>query len=262
MKRIFAISVLFTLLSTFSFAETIIIEGKYQNRNVYVVNSIASSGVGYCAYRVTVNGDVSTDEVSSSAFEIDLAQYNFAVGDEITITIEHKGGCKPKILNPGVLMPQPTFNTEGIEIDGTGLLKWKTSNEKGVLPFSVQQYKWSKWVTVGEVQGKGTESTNEYTFQTTLTSGKNKFRVMQKNFQGDVKKSRSVETTSSKAPLTFEYDRRTKKVTFSADTGFEIFDAFGQIKKRGFSSVIDASNMKRGQYYLSFDSMTELLQIR
>lgn len=234
----------------------IILEGKYQNRNIYISNPQGGSGVGYCTYEVRVNGDIITDEVNSKAFEIDLAQFALTTGEDVVIEIKHKGGCAPKVINPGGLRPKPTFVIEAIDLSKDGVLSWTTSNESGKLPFKIQQYKWNKWVDVGEVDGIGTADENLYNFKVQLTSGKNKFRVMQKNYEGNMKKSTSVEFESNKPQLTFLYNQRNKYVVFSDDTQYEIHDAYGRITKRGFGNKVPVSDLKKGDYYLSFDNLT------
>jgi hypothetical protein len=121
----------------------------------------------------------------------------------------------------------------------------------------VQQYKWNKWVTIGQVNGIGTPSQNDYNYLVPLTSGNNKFRVMQKNYEGKIKKSISVELISELPKLTFIYNKRTKEVVFSSETQFEVHNEYGKIVKRGFSSTVDVSNLKKGNYYLSFDNCTD-----
>lgn len=232
-------------------------EGKYQQKNVYVINSVAEAGVGFCVYEVKVNGEVSSDETNSHAFEIDLSIYGFKLGDDVNITIKYKDGCEPRILNPGALEPQPTFETTNIEISQNGLLSWETTNEQGSIPFLIQQFKWNKWVTVGEVQGKGTSTTNGYTFQTTPVSGENKFRVVQKSYDAKLKKSPSVQYTSGMAPVTFSYDKKQKAVLFSQETNYELYNVYGQIIKRGFGSKVNMSNLPKNDYYISYDSSTD-----
>ena len=46
-----------------NFPDTLIIEGKYQNKNVYIQNGFGTNGVGFCAKEVKVNGQITTDEV-------------------------------------------------------------------------------------------------------------------------------------------------------------------------------------------------------
>ena len=60
-------------------------------------------GFGYCATKVTVNGDIMPGGTSMGAFEIDFSIFNIAIGEPVFIVIEHNDGCKPKILNPEVL---------------------------------------------------------------------------------------------------------------------------------------------------------------
>jgi hypothetical protein len=255
-------SFLVALLSLMAFAfqskaGTIILEGKYQQKNVYVINSIAAEGVGFCVFEVTVNGQVTSDETNSNAFEVDLSIYGFKLGDDVVVSIKYKDGCKPRVLNPGALEPQPSFETENIDVSSGGLLKWETTNEQGKLPFVVQQFKWNKWVNVGEVMGNGTSVKNTYTFQTTLVSGTNKFRVVQKSYEGKFRKSTPVELESDKTPLAFVYNRKDKTLEFSAETNYELYNVYGQIIKRGFGKSVDLSNLTKNEYYISFDSMTE-----
>ena len=71
------ISLLFLVLS-FGFSKVsaqggvIILEGNYQGKNLYIQNPFGSNGVGFCVSEVKVNGNITTDEINSSAFEIDM----------------------------------------------------------------------------------------------------------------------------------------------------------------------------------------------
>ena len=69
MKKIF-FGLLITLFAFQANATgVIVLEGHYQGKNLYVQNPFAGSGVGFCTFEVTINGEVTTDEVNSSAFE-------------------------------------------------------------------------------------------------------------------------------------------------------------------------------------------------
>ena len=78
----------------------IILEGKYQNKNIFVSNAFGGQGFGYCTYEIRVNGDLVTEDINSSAFEIDLNNFKFELGDAVIIEIRHKSGCTPKVINP------------------------------------------------------------------------------------------------------------------------------------------------------------------
>ena len=76
MKKIACICVmLFCFTCVRTNAGVLIVEGKYQQKNLYIQNGFSSNGVGFCAYEVKVNGQVTADEVNSSAFEIDFAPF-------------------------------------------------------------------------------------------------------------------------------------------------------------------------------------------
>ena len=235
----------------------IILEGKYQNKNIYVSNSFGSEGYGYCTYEIRVNGDLITDGVNSSAFEIDLNNFKLELGDAVIIEIRHKNGCTPKVINPGGLTPKPTFVTEDITIGEDGFLEWITTGEFGSLPYIIQQYKWSKWVDIGEVQGKGTPVINRYAFHVDFISGVNKFRVIQQDGKGKIKKTASIEITSLMPKLTYVYNKKANQIIFSGKTKYELYDKFGAIIIRGFGAIVDVSELEKDSYWLSYDNLTE-----
>jgi len=73
MKRTILASVVLALSAYGAIAGTIVLDGNYHGKNLYVQNPFASSGVGYCTIEVEVNGQVTTDEINSSAYEIDFS---------------------------------------------------------------------------------------------------------------------------------------------------------------------------------------------
>ncbi len=236
-------------------AGVLVVEGKYQNKNLYVQNGYASSGVGYCAFEVKVNGQVTTDEVNSSAFEVDLAPFKLTLGDKVTIEISHKDGCMPKVLNPDALKPKPSFEIVGISVNAEGVLSWTTKNELGSLPYIIEQYKWNKWVYVGEVNGVGTPQQHEYKFKVSTHSGENKFRVKQVGFGFQPRYSNSVTINSNAEKPSYQVSRDNKGITFTTETAYEVYDFYGNVVKKGFGNNFDISNMNRGKYYLCYDNI-------
>ncbi len=252
-------SIVFLFLLSFStsgmYAGVIVVEGKYQNKNVYIQNSVSNSGVGYCAYEIQVNGEVSTDEVNSSAFEVDLTQYKLKFGDDVEIKIKHKDGCIPKVLNPEVLKPKPTYEILEFTVNAEGILKWKAKNESGSLPYIVEQYRWGKWVNVGEVQGKGVAGEHNYSFQAVMHSGENKFRLKQVGHTNQPKISTNVTVLSSRPKVTYNY--KNAAISFTDETLFEVYDFYGTIVKKGFGKTVDMANVSKGGYYLCYDNVVE-----
>jgi hypothetical protein len=231
----------------------LVVEGKFQNKNIYVQNAYGGSGVGFCAVEVKVNGNITTDEVNSSSFEIDLLALQLKYGDKVTIEIIHKDFCKPYVLNAEDLKPRPTYEVMNMSVSQTGILRWTTNKESGPLPYVIEQFKWNKWVPIGTVDGIGTSEVHEYAFAVALHSGENKFRVKQIGLGSLPKISAAVAVNSivekPNYALTKDYDA----LQFTSETFYEIYDDYGIVKK-GYGKEVKLENMKKGRYYLCFDN--------
>ncbi|MBS1646713.1 MAG: hypothetical protein JST67_05180 [Bacteroidetes bacterium] len=258
----YLIAFILSALSLLAYSQggTIIIEGNYQGKNLYVQNPFASGGVGFCVTEVYVNGNLTTDETQSSAFEIDFKPHKLVIGDKIEIKIKHKDGCKPKVLNPEVLKPKSTYEVISMSVSPDGTLKWSTKAESGKLAYVIEQYRWNKWVKVGEVDGVGTASTNNYEFKVTPHSGKNQFRVKQTDYSGQPRLSKSVEyNNAAGCDISFAPAKVSKEISFNCsekpvETMYEIYDQYGNIVKRGYGSKVDCSNLAKGGYFLNYDN--------
>jgi hypothetical protein len=261
MKQIYSILILSLIFTIKGFSQggVIILEGNYQGKNLYVQNPFGSGGVGFCVTEVLVNGNITTDETNSSAFEIDFKPHKLAIGEKVEIKIKHKEDCKPKVLNPEVLKPKSTFEVISMTVDKEGTVKWSTKSETGKLAYAVEQFRWNKWVKVGEVDGVGTPNTNNYTFKVQPHSGKNQVRVRQTDYSGQPRLSRPVDFTSDVPEISFAPVKVSKDISFVAadkpvETMYEIYDQYGNVVKRGFGSSVDASNLAKGGYFLNFDN--------
>ena len=261
MKKTFLLLLLSVILTAKGYSQNnvIILEGNYQGKNLYVQNPFGSGGVGFCATEVLVNGNITVDEVNSSAFEIDFKPHKLNIGDKLEIKIKHKDNCKPKVLNPEVLKPKSTFEVTSMTIEKDGTLKWTTKSESGKLAFAIEQFRWNKWVKVGEVDGVGTPTSNDYTFKITPHSGKNQIRVRQTDYSGQPRLSRPVDYVSDAAEITFSPMKVSTTINFvtgdkPTETMYEIYDQYGNVVKRGFGSSVDATNLTKGGYFINYDN--------
>lgn len=226
-------------------------------------NPFAPGGVGFCVTEIKVNGNITTDETNSSAFEIDLKPHKLKIGDKVEIQIFHKEGCKPKVLNPEVLKPKSTYEIIAMSADKDGTLKWSTKSETGKLTFYVEQYRWNKWVRVGEVEGNGTPVTNEYAFKIAPHSGKNQLRVRQTDYTNIPRLSKAVDFVSTVGESEFGPVKTSKEINFFVkgknassplETMYEIYDQYGNIVKKGAGSKVDVSNLPKGSYFINYDN--------
>ena len=109
-KTIFNIAFILCLLSLVSCKETPkakvegnTLTGIYHDKNVFIQNPSNPNGIGYCVNEVYVNGKTVSDEINSSAIEIDLKGVGLKEGDTVKIELKTTEGCTPKFLNPEVL---------------------------------------------------------------------------------------------------------------------------------------------------------------
>jgi len=263
-KTLFVIIITLLLFKNISYSEnTIELDGIYQGENIFVLNPFASIGVGFCIYEVTVNEQIATDEINSSAFEIDLTVFNLALGDKVKIVIKHKNDCTPTIVNPEVLKPKATFETQSISVSKDGTLKWITTGERGEIPFIIEQFKWNKWIKVGTIDGKGTIDENTYTYKVEFNTGLNKFRVKQIDNTTKPKYSSEATYNNLAAKITFvpgNGKKATDKITFSAKTSYEIYDYFGTLKLKGKDIFVDITTLPNGNYFINYDNVTETFE--
>ncbi|MBL7884086.1 MAG: hypothetical protein JNL69_08450 [Bacteroidia bacterium] len=253
MKKIILFFISLFVFTATTQAGSIVVEGKFQDKNLYIQNGYSGNGVGFCTYEIIINGQVSTDEVNSSAFEIDFSAFEIKPGTPVTVEIRHKDDCSPKVLNPEALKPRATFEVVTINVDKNGLLNWETKNEMGSLPYIVEQFRWNKWIPIGEVKGNGTMEKNTYSFQTTAHSGENKFRVKQVGYGSVAKTSSSVSYVSTISQPS--YTKNSANIQFSGETLYEVFDAYGNVVKRGFGNTLAIDNLAKGDYYLCYDNI-------
>lgn len=237
-------------------AGVLVLEGHYQGKNIYIQNPFSEAGVGFCVFEITVNDLVATDEINSSAFEVDMNNFGLKLGDAVVVKIKHKDGCTPVVLNPEVLKPKSTFDIVKQSIASDGTYTWVTTNETGELPFIIEQKRWNKWVKVGEVPGVGKPGENTYTFKVIPHSGENIFRVKQTDLTKRARFSESVSYVTNIPPVTWGPTKPKEEIVFSASTLYEVYDQYGNIVKRGYGDKLDVSTLKKGVYYLNYDNKT------
>ena len=237
-------------------------EGKYQGKNLYVHNPKQIDGFGYCIIKITINGDVLPASIQTSNFEVDFDMFDLNIGDDLFVVIEHFDGCTPRFLNPESLLPKSTFEITEISIDKNAVLKWTTKNEGEVLDYHIEKFKWNNWVSVGQIRGKGNDSKNSYSYKVPLHSGENKIRVSQLDNSGEKRPSQALVYFSETVPLTMGPSSVRDYLYFYSEdhkskTRFEVFDAFGNLLKAGYSNNVDCKNIVNGIYYINYDNKTE-----
>ncbi len=250
MNRLITLIVAFAL-SQACLAEVVVLNGVYQGTDLYVKNPFAPDGVGFCVFEVQVNGQVTSDEINSSAFAIDLSLFDLKPGDPVEIVIRSKADCSPHVINPEAIQPKSTFEVSDIMVDSEQMLKWTTTGESGAIPFVIEQFKWNKWVKLGEVMGEGDTGPNDYVFKVRLNAGENSFRVKQIDIDGP-RNSERVIMQSNIPEVKLLHDKIFDPIDFDRETQYEVFDEYGVLVAQGYGKTIDTSRLSKGRYYLNF----------
>jgi len=248
----------------------IVLEGTYQGSNLYIQNPFAESGVGFCIVDVKVNDQTSIDEISSSAFEIDFSSYSVQKGESVVIKIIYKSDCSPRVINPEVIRSSSTYVVKNIKVDGDGVLNWSTSSESGSLPYYIEQFRWNKWIKVGEVKGIGVSGDHNYTFKTTPHSGPNKFRIKQIDFTKKARESKEVRLLRSNTSEVFIANEDVSKIETTikfkkeygalVETMYEVTDQYGSLVRKGYGKEVDVKSLNKGIYYVSYDNKVEMIE--
>ena len=246
----------------YSQSSNLSIDGYYQGLNLYVSNPYQSDGFGFCISKVLVNGNVLPATIQNEHFQIDLSLFGLTKGEEIFVELEHYAGCTPRFINPEVLLPNSTFVLVSLAAAANGSISWSTKSEAGRLPFHVEQYKWGRWVSAGEIQGNGSPALNQYRLDIIPHSGYNKVRIVQIDNTQKKRVSKEVGFNSSVKKVIKTPAKVKDFIYFSSaakpvKTKFELYDAFGNLLKKGFDSQIDCKQLLNGIYFINFDNSSE-----
>ncbi len=244
---------LLLFLPCFGYSQTkIILEGRYQGKNVYVQNPYSTKGdSSFCTKKVTVNGERVNVKLTSAAFVIQLDSMGFNLGDTLYVEIFHEEDCKPKILDSDNGTPRITY--ELVSIDSNAVLHWVSKNEIGKSLFVIEQFRWNKWVKVGEMDGKGGTEENVYSIQVVPHSGENQFRVKQ-SYGTTSGLSKTVYYKSKGKKVTFQHGHIHTEVVFSEETMYEVYDQEGNLLMKGTGKIIDCRKLPKSAYYLNYDN--------
>lgn len=236
--------------------------GLYQGENLLVVNETNPDGVGFCCYEVRVNGQVTADQVNSHAFEIDLRSHGIALGKGVAIRLLHRPGCAPRILNPEVITPSPGFELVEFVANPNGEVSWVTSEERGRMPFVLQQFKWGKWVDAVRIDGLGGPGKRHYHVQFKPVRGENILRLTHLAADGALEVKGEARFTSNAPAVTFDYDHKTQTIAFSEETQYEVVNAFGTVVLQGHGTDVILSYLARGEYFVNCGARSDTFKKR
>ena len=255
-------SFLFVCQSLFA---ALTVEGTFQGKNIYVQNPMTDEG-GFCVDSIYINDTKHDINVVVSAFEIDFKSMNFQIGDSIHLIIYHKLDCKPKILNTFHYYPRRSSPVSKLEVRNDTLF----FSVKGIelAPIFLETYRWNRWIKLDTII-KNSPTQFHYLLKTISHSGENKFRVTYPTSVGSLGVSETVNYFYKQADIKYSVDRKTRVVTFSEPTNYEVYTVKGNVLTSGFGTSINLSDFSievcdnnDELFYLNLDNRNEKLKMR
>jgi len=245
-------------------AQEVIIKGTYHGKNLYVLNTSIDVEMDiYCVNAVYVNNILTNDETKSNSFEIDFANLNLNIGDKVTVKITHKPDCKPEVINANVLESSIDFTITSPKMDKKTLkMNWSINGIIDNSPFIVEQYRWDKWITIGEVKVKDSITANNFEAEVKFHSKNNTFRVRHIDKTGTERVSKECKYFNKDEELYLLSTRISDWLYFSGETIFEIYDEKGNFILDGYGKEVNISDLEKGKYFVNYDNRTEVINKR
>ncbi|MFA6923521.1 MAG: hypothetical protein WC223_04630 [Bacteroidales bacterium] len=240
------------------FSAEIVLKGIYCGENLYVNNPSFPSEKEFCITALTVNNKEISDIINSNTFEIDFNLLGLKNKDSIIIKITYKDSCKPQIINPEVLLPKGGFTITSFKFDQKdNNLIWTTKDENAEIPFIVEQFKWNRWIKLGEIPGKGNPTQNSYSFSINLVSGNNIFRLKQITPRGKEIFSNELKYRPKIPEVVVTIEKGGEGINFSTITSYEIYDMAGKLLMSGKGTKANIYKLEKNKaYLLSYDNKT------
>lgn len=241
------------LISISTIGAELTISGNYYNENIFIDNP--SVGDGFCVSQVLVNGKNCNIDLQSNTFEIDLGLLQLKPVEAVKITIIHQESCTPIILNPNALI-QKCFNqiiSARYDKKNSEIL-WSGVKENCSIPYIIEQFKWERWIQLGQVESKLISDTNRYSFKVELHSDANLFRVKQITPRGDENISSDIKAKSLIKEVGIVLDKEGNNIIFSMETNYEIYNQKSELLKSGKATSVNIADMKKDTYIVCFDN--------
>lgn len=240
--------------------DVLVFSGTYQGQRVYVQNPFDREGVGFSVKHVEVNGLELTGQVFSSAFEIDMEKWHFKLGDSISIHLFYNSEKEPKVINTGSLSKTNSkfkLLLTDFRVENDTILKWSYQEETEPGEFIIEQYRWNKWIKIGEMRSRGTYTKSDYEFVVPeVSNGENIFRIVQFTSSENKLTSKELKFDAEVPPVDYIGNCKNGSFYFSRPTLYQIFDTYGNLVRKGFSDCPKLCGLEKGLYYINYANTT------
>jgi len=150
-----------------------------------------------------------------------------------------------------------------IKVYDEATIVWTASGETTTLPYVIEQFRWNKWIKIGEVDPHLSAGEKTYQFKAAPNSGEIVCRVKPTSSSTENKEIRwtnpkiaKVQFTVKKSEILFS-DEQSNPV----ETMFKLIDSSGALVKRGWAQKVSCDNLAKGSYTLNYDNQKAELKL-
>lgn len=254
--RSFILISLFTLVMLSGFSQsckldTLLYKGVNYQRELHFVSPVVP-GRGFSIQNVFVNGEATFDELQTNTVTVHLERTPAKLRDSVFIMVLYVKGYKPYLINPENLLPPNDFEFSYVRVRDNKIM-WRTRGALGYKPFRIEEYRWERWIEVGQVYVFDSLKWGSYEFELKPHYGKNQYRVIKVNGQGEtvISKDRSFRSYSLQKPEILD-DKVEDVLVFSVVTMYEIYDRDWKLLKKGRDRYVNVSDLPKGKYNINY----------
>ena len=245
--------------SLFGQQDTLQLSGTYDGRILYFQNPETDDDGVFSTISFWMNGQrYPDDSLNQAAYRIIPAAVGIRKGDSLDIRIVYHSGTKPRLISP--FGPPPIrLKISNPEMDSMGNLCWEVQGTEEITCFKVQRFQWNKWVNLGKSCTIFGDTT--YCHQVYPLRGENLLRIVSEDGP-TVYSSNTIRFDSNVSEITYSFDKRSKRLTFSDYTLFELYDAHGILLEDNFLKEWSMEGMPKGKYYVNYGSKMIVLSLK
>ena len=220
-------------------------KGIYTGTNLYVQNPLYKDLASFCIEEILLNGRLLLSSPTLSAIEVKLD--HLSLGAKVDVRINHKQGCLPRVINPGVL-GKAAWATFAYFMQVDDDICWKVHNEAPGTQYDIERLNSDEWEREQSLMGGASQGTYCYKPEG-LSRGVNVFRIRSISSQ-IIRHTPQLEILVREKVITFSPKVVKSKMTLSEHAFFEILNDKKEPLLQGEARIIPLRRLKPGDYFI------------
>lgn len=239
---------------TFAHGQETAITGVFKGQSLYVQNPYDRTSNEFCINRIHINSRLVDINLRLSALKLNFKSIDLFT--PVSVKIDHKESCKPKIINPEAILFHSSFKFDSLFLNDS-ILTWTTKGDRHEGNFTVEQLRGDFWDPVEKLRAKGIFEGTQYVYFPVHHDGGNKYRIKYSLPNGRFLYSKEMEFVYYPEPVTFSPKVVQDRITLSRNAEYEIMNSGGDVILRGQAKEIPLRRLKPGDYFIHIEGMSE-----